>query len=308
MQSLVTPVHRPVPVEILEGEIRKVCGSFDLEPLRRSGIVNGDVTTRRIGQFDTAIVALDASEVARSKRSIRQDPGEYFFLVVQDAGQCRIEQGDLTTELSPGDMFLVDSVKPSSFLYSGARSNQVSLHIRRDEVVHRFGTICTGGLPILRDDPLWLAMRAVIVKMLAEEGAGMQLGEAFLCLLGAYLHSTRVAGAVAPAQTLLSRALATIDRHRADSTFGPRELACCLNVPERTLQRHFRPLGETPGQRLLHRRLELAYARLTASKGAHVAENVAAVVFDCGFNDLSYFYREFRKKYGTTPGAVARCH
>ena len=38
------------------------------------------------------------------------------------------------------------------------------------------------------------------------------------------------------------------------------------------------------------------------------AEGVTAVAFDCGFNDLSYFYREFRKKYGTTPGAVARCH
>ncbi|ODR89501.1 hypothetical protein [Sinorhizobium alkalisoli] len=94
MQSLMTPGHKPVPVEILESEIRRVCGSFDLEPMRRAGVVNGDVITRRIGPFDTAIVALDASEVARSPRSIRQDPGAYFFLLVQDAGQCRVEQGD----------------------------------------------------------------------------------------------------------------------------------------------------------------------------------------------------------------------
>ena len=94
MQSLITPGHKPVQVEILEAEIRRVCGSFDLEPMRRSGVVNGDVATRRVGLFDTAIVALDASEVARSPRSIRQDPGEHFFLLVQDAGQCRVEQGD----------------------------------------------------------------------------------------------------------------------------------------------------------------------------------------------------------------------
>ena len=43
MQSLMTPGHKPVPVEILEAEIRKVCGSFDLEPMRRGGVVNGDV-------------------------------------------------------------------------------------------------------------------------------------------------------------------------------------------------------------------------------------------------------------------------
>lgn len=308
MQSLMTPGHKPVPVEILEAEIRRVCGSFDLEPMGRTGVVNGDVTTRRVGPFDTAIVALDASEVARNTRSIRQDPGEYFFLLVQDAGHCRVEQGEQVAELSPGDMFLVDSVRPSTFLYRGERSNQVSLHIPRDEMLHRFGTPCTGGLSISRDDPLWLAMRAVIAKMLLEEGAQAQLGEAFLCLLGAYLHSTRVTGAAVPAETLLSRALAMIDRHRADPGFGPRELAVRLNVSERMLQRHFRPLGETPGHRLLNRRLELAHARLSARKGEQAAEGVTAVAFDCGFNDLSYFYREFRKKYGMTPGAVARCH
>lgn len=304
MQSLTTPGHRPVPVEILEAEIRRVCGAFALEPMGRSGVVNGDVATRRVGPFDTAIVALDASEVARSPHAIRQDPGEYFFLLVQDAGQCRVEQGDRVAELSPGDMFLVDSVKPSSFLYRGERSNQVSLHIPREEVVHRFGHACAGGLSISRDDPLWLAMRAVIAKMLLEEGAQAQLGEAFLCLMGAYLHGRGTGNA----ETLLSRALAMIDRHRADPSFGPRELAARLNVSERMLQRHFRPLGETPGHRLLGRRLELAHARLSARRNEQAAEGVTAVAFDCGFNDLSYFYREFRKKYGTTPGAVARCH
>lgn len=304
MQSLTKPGHRPVPVEILEAEIRRVCGAFALEPMGRSGVVNGDVATRRVGPFDTAIVALDASEVARSPRAIRQDPGEYFFLLVQDAGQCRVEQGDRVAELSPGDMFLVDSVKPSSFLYRGERSNQVSLHIPRAEVVHRFGNACAGGLAISRDDPLWVAMRAVIAKMLLEEGAQAQLGEAFLCLMGAYLHGRGTDNA----ETLLSRALAMIDRHRADPAFGPRELAARLNVSERMLQRHFRPLGETPGHRLLGRRLELAHARLSARRNEQAAEGVTAVAFDCGFNDLSYFYREFRKKYGTTPGAVARCH
>ncbi|ATU95126.1 helix-turn-helix domain-containing protein [Phyllobacterium zundukense] len=308
MQSLMTPGHRPVPVEILEAEIRRVCGSFNLEPMRRTGVVDGDVTTRRVGPFDTAVVALDASEVVRSTRSIRQDPGEYFFLLVQDAGQCRVEQGDHVAELSPGDMFLVDSVKPSTFLYRGERSNQVSLHIPRDEMMHRFGAACTGGLSISRNDPLWLAMRAVIAKMLLEEGAQAQLAEAFLCLIGAYLHSSRATGMAAPAETLLSRALAMIDRYRADPTFGPRELAFRLNVSERMLQRHFRPLGETPSHRLINRRLELAHARLSARKGDQPSEGVTAVAFDCGFNDLSYFYREFRKKYGATPGTVARCH
>jgi AraC-like DNA-binding protein len=178
----------------------------------------------------------------------------------------------------------------------------------RAEMLHRFGKACTDGVAISRDDPLWLAMRAVITKMLTEPGASAQLGEAMLSLLGAYLHSTKTAEAAGPSETLLSRALAMIDRHRADPTFGPGELARRLNVSERMLQRHFRLLGETPGHRLLSRRLELAHATLTQPRATKPTDGIAAVAYDAGFNDLSYFYREFRKKYGSAPGVFARRH
>ncbi|WP_267555089.1 helix-turn-helix domain-containing protein [Rhizobium rhizogenes] len=306
MQSLLTPVHTPVPVEVLEAEIRRICGAFTLEPTLSSGIVAGDVATRRMGLFETAIVALDDSEhVERSVKAIRRDPGEHFFLLIQDAGHCRVEQNGRITDLDPGDMLLVDSVRPSRFSYGGVRSSQVSIHLPRDEMVHRFGNGCAGGVSISRSDPLWLAMRAVVTKMLDSSASQPQLGEAFLCLMGAYLQSLR--SAAAP-ETLLSRALALIDRHRADPAFGPRELATRLNVSERMLQRHFQVLGETPGHRLLNRRLEIAHDRLSVRKAEVAGDGIAAIAYDAGFNDLSYFYREFRKKYGVTPGAVARCH
>lgn len=309
MQSLVAPVHVPVPVEILEAEIRKVCGAFSLEPTLSSGIVAGDVATRRMGLFETAIVGLDASKhVERGVKAIRQDPGEHFFLLIQDAGRCRVEQNGMAADLEPGDMFLVDSVRPSRFFYGGVRSSQVSLHLPRDEMMHRFGESCAGGISISRNDPLWLAMRAVVTKMLDSPAAQLQLGEAFLCLMGAYLQSARGTGGARAPETLLSRALALIDRFGADPAFGPRELASRLNVSERMLQRHFQTLGETPGHRLLNRRLEIAHSRLSARAADVAGDGIAAIAYDAGFNDLSYFYREFRKKYGTTPGAVARCH
>ncbi|MGZ9722121.1 helix-turn-helix domain-containing protein [Rhizobium miluonense] len=306
MQSLITPVHRPLPVEILQADLRKVCGAFDLEPMGRDGTVAGDVATRRIGFFETAVVGLDARHVSRSVRSIRQDPGEHLFLLIQDEGHCRIEQGEKMAALAAGDMFLVDSTLPSAFVYDGVRSSQVSLHMPREEMLHRFGAECTGGVAISRDDPLWIAMRAVLTKMLAEPGATTQLGEAFFCLMGAYLQGMRTQEKARPADTLLSRALVMIDRNCADPGFGPSELARRLNVSERMLQRHFQALGETPGHRLLSRRLELAHAHL----GSHAqgGQGIAGIAFDAGFNDLSYFYREFRKKYGITPGAVAHCH
>ena len=301
MQQLVVPTHRPIPVESMRSELRRVCGVFDVEPSRASnGIVCGDVSLRRMGSFDTAVVALDASHVARSGHAIRQDPGEHLFLLLQDEGHCRIEQNGRSTALAPGDMFLVDAVKPSCFTYDGQRSNQLSLHLRRDEMLHRFGDICTGGIAIDRQDPLWLAMRAVIAKMVATPTASTPLQEAFFGLLGAYFHGLREASH--PRETVLSRALALIDRHAANPDYGASELAFQLNVSERTLQRHFEPLRETPSRRLLKRRLELARGRLATDGIARPASGIAAIAFECGFNDLSYFYREFRKQYGETPG------
>ncbi|MBL0371142.1 helix-turn-helix domain-containing protein [Rhizobium sp. KVB221] len=307
MQSLVTAIHNPVPVEIIRDEIRKVCGVFTLEPMvKNMGLVCGDVATRRIGTFETAIVALDAKHVQRSSQSIRHDPGEHLFLLLQDEGHCRVEQNGTSSMLTPGDMFIVDSVRPSSFNYGGERSNQISVHLPRSDMLSRFGNICTGGVPIDRQDPLWLAMRAVIAKMYTAPVVSPQLSEAFLSLLGAYFQGLR--GTVNVTQTLLSRALALIERHAADPFFGPRELAGRLNVSDRMLQRHFQPIGETPGHRLLGRRLELARMRLETRQPGQQADGIASIAFDCGFNDLSYFYREFRKKYGMTPGAVLRCH
>ncbi len=304
MQSLVTPVHKSMAVEVLQEEIRKVCGAFDVEPMARTNVMAGDVATCRMGLFDTAIVALDARHVQRGAKSIRQDPGEHLFLLIQDDGHCRVEQGEHSVRLAPGDMFLVDSVRPSSFVYDGERSSQLSVHMPRGEMLHRFGNTCTDGVAINREDPLWLAMRAVIIKMLKEPGAQTQLGEAMMSLLGAYLHGIKTAETSGLGNTLLSRALTMIDRYCADPTFGPGELARRLGVSDRMLQRHFRLLGETPGHRLLDRRLEVAHATLTGKP----TEGIAAVAYDSGFNDLSYFYREFRKKYGSAPGVVARRH
>lgn len=307
MEPLTTPQGMPVPVEELQAELRRICGAFDLQVKRPGGLIHGSVSARRTGSFDAAVVSLDASSVVRDARSIRQDPGEHFFLIVQESGTCRVTQGEQAALLSAGDMFLVDSARPSEFAYGAGHSCQISLHIPREEIAGRFGHGCNGGLAVCRSDPLWLAMRAVFSKMFGGSGAQTELGEALFSLLGAYLGSAHRSGSAEKEGSILSRALALIDRNRADPAFGPGELAVRLNVSERTLQRHFRTLGETPGHRLLSRRLALAHARLTAGPSG-CGESVTSIALDCGFNDLSYFHREFRRKYGTTPGAVARRH
>ena len=129
----------------------------------------------------------------------------------------------------------------------------------------------------------------------------LHLGEAFLGLLGAYFHclESQASTVERTANAVLSRALALIAR---DPDFGLAALAERLNVSGRTLRRHFRAIGETASRRFLTARLQIARARLIDARAASGAAHVGTLAFESGFNDLSYFYRAFRTKYGVPPG------
>lgn len=297
----------------LEGfsqDLEKVCGRFGVEAgVRTRGRIDGDVSTLQVSRFETAIVSLDAERVFRDERMIRQDPGEHLFLLVQDKGNCRIHQNNAAVLLSPGDMYIVDSSRQSEFVYDGSNSRQVSIHLPRDEMLHRFGDVCTGGIGIDRNDPLFFAMRAVLAKIFTEDSTvTSHLSEALLSLLGAYLRCVdqKEDTRGREANALLSRALQLIDRNAWDPGFGPKELAMALQVSPRTLQRHFETIGETAGKRLLAVRLATAKARLNEDRSATGRESIATVAYDCGFNDLSHFYKVFRDRYGVSPGAVRK--
>jgi AraC-like DNA-binding protein len=48
----------------------------------------------------------------------------------------------------------------------------------------------------------------------------------------------------------------------------------------------------------------LARVRRTLGDPRHAADTIGAIAFACGFGDLSYFNRVFRRQFGATPTAV----
>jgi AraC-like DNA-binding protein len=70
----------------------------------------------------------------------------------------------------------------------------------------------------------------------------------------------------------------------------------------RYIHKLFEREGTTFSAFLLDRRLGLAHGRLKELRFA--THTVASIAFDCGFNDLSYFNRTFRRAYGATPSEI----
>jgi AraC-like DNA-binding protein/mannose-6-phosphate isomerase-like protein (cupin superfamily) len=80
------------------------------------------------------------------------------------------------------------------------------------------------------------------------------------------------------------------------------EVASVAGLGPESFSRFFRRVtGHTFIETLIQIRLASAWALLEVS-----TDTIAAVAFDCGFEDLSNFNRQFRRIYGITPGEVRR--
>jgi AraC-like DNA-binding protein len=77
-------------------------------------------------------------------------------------------------------------------------------------------------------------------------------------------------------------------------------------LSSRQAQRSFAASGTTFTQFVLEGRLSLAHRLLNEPRFRH--RKVADIAYSAGFGDLSYFNREFRRRFGETPSAIRRPH
>jgi AraC family transcriptional activator of tynA and feaB len=291
------------PVDAFRSDLRSVCGAFNVEPAAANrDELQAHLSIESIGGLDLAHVGLNADRVHRGRGDIRSDPGEHFFLIVQQQGRALLSQGDVSIHVDPGDMFVVDAARSSTFIYEGQYSLQLSVHLPREEMLHRFGKRIYGGLDISATDPLAIAMKALLAKLLTNTRSNGQLHtvEAFYSVFGALLTERALGDGHTPNadRQLVSRAVSMIAEHYQSPDFKTRNLADSVGVSLRRLQRAFQVIGETPHERLQRFRVNAANEAIQSNSVRTITE----VAFNTGFSDLSTFYRAYRKRFGHTPG------
>jgi AraC family transcriptional regulator, positive regulator of tynA and feaB len=220
-------------------------------------------------------------------------------------------QGESAHMLSPGDIMLIDSARPSEFTFFGHYGRQLSVHLPRAEMSRRFNHDIKTGLFLPRADHTALALMAVLAKTFSLEitpDQDLYLKEALYGLLGVMLHERQnrsgysgMDSEIGGAQ-LLQRALAHIDSNFGDCELTVQSVASDLKVSMRQLQRAFSLLGVTPTDYLLQKRLEMACQMLIERRLRNPGMLVSTIAYQCGFNDISYFNRLFRKMFSCSPG------
>jgi AraC-like DNA-binding protein len=85
--------------------------------------------------------------------------------------------------------------------------------------------------------------------------------------------------------------------HRANLMV--RDVAARHGIATRTVQALFEAEGTSFTRFLLEQRLVRARRLLTGPFAA--GWSVTSIAYECGFNDLSYFNRSFRRRFGVSP-------
>jgi AraC-like DNA-binding protein len=117
------------------------------------------------------------------------------------------------------------------------------------------------------------------------------------------LGATREAAAIANGRGVRAARLRAIKADLAANLGRPalsiNAVAARHGVTPRYVQMLFETDGTAFSQFLLGQRLALAHRMLTDPRFAD--RSIGSIAFDVGFNDLSYFNRTFRRRFGATP-------
>ena len=248
---------------------------------------------------------------AQRTRAFVGKESDHFFLGLTSSGGIEARQRGRDTAMRAGDAVLLSSAEPQELHTRGKvgyfgmqlpRAALAPLVTRLDDAVAQriprdigaLGLFATYMRSLLSDDvPLSAELAHVAVSHLCD-------------LAAVAIGATREAQEIAQGRGLRAARLKAVKQ----------EIAANLGTPALSLERVAARLGISPSYvRKLFEGEEtsfsdyvlaqrLLYAHRLLTNPALLSRPIAAIAFDAGFGDLSYFNRAFRRCYGATPSEV----
>ncbi|HEY1505622.1 MAG TPA: helix-turn-helix domain-containing protein [Stellaceae bacterium] len=248
-------------------------------------------------------------------RDLLEDGCDDLVLIAATRGTVRVSQAGKTIDLTAGqmcltEMNLVGAVDlnraggftttrfPRRLLLQVAPSAETRLatalgHDRAlGTMIERYAVLCSEV--------------AGELDMVGQKSAAQHLTD----LVGHFIatstakNDSRETGGLAAARLDLMKADILKHLDRADLTVEA--VAAANGMSGRQAQRMFAAAGTTFTEFVLEQRLMLA-RRLLLHETAR-GRKVSDIAFRAGFNDLSYFHRAFKKRFGATPAEIAPIH
>ena len=251
-----------------------------------------------------------ASSGTRMVRTPGPDESDDLILTVAVEGRLRLRQGERETVLRAGEIAVTRSREPA-VCDRDPHARSIDLRIPLHVVAptgRELDTILVSA--IAAPEPLSM-LRRYVDGLLDSFGlerpetlnlAVAHVHEIVSHILGAARDGAEAEKARGPGATRLRAIKADIVANACSRELTIVSIAERHRVTPRYVRKLFEGEGVTFSEFVLAQRL--ARARRVLSDARHAPETISAIAFACGFGDLSYFNRVFRREYGATPTAV----
>jgi AraC-like DNA-binding protein len=292
-QALMSQVY--VPFDIVERP--------DVGPFRSA------LSLQRAGKVSIGRLAITPTEYTRPARLVRQSDDD-LGLVLCLQGAAYLDQGNRPA-LQAGEAITCDSARPGTICVttdsqfwvlkfprqavSGLLPNRTRFAGARLDHDPGARKLLAGYLQAGRELDIAASPQAArcyeehIIDLIA-----LALGSE-----GDARHEAEQRGARAARRDAILRA---IQKYAGNPNLTTASIALLLQVTPRYVRMLLEETGKSFSEHLMEHRLQRALALLRDA--AHPERKIADIAFDCGFGDLSYFNRSFRRRYGATPSDI----
>jgi AraC-like DNA-binding protein len=248
---------------------------------------------------------------ARRTREFLADGNDHLVLHIQQAGSRTVRQLEREHTIVPGEGVLSSNGDPSAMWLpqptrfasvAVPRARLMSLVPRAEDMVVRPLSGSNGVLRLLLRYLDILDEQQALQAQPLRDAVALHIQDLCALAIGAARDAAELAGARGLRAARLHAVKADIARHLTDPALSPATIAQRQRLTPRYLHKLFEHEGITVSRYVLGLRL-LQVHRLLADPG-WAPRTIAEIAYGAGFNDLSNFNREFRRRFGVTPSDV----
>lgn len=263
------------------------------------------ILTRALPGVQMMSTAMSPVRITRTREFLADGNGDLIFIINQSgsaiAQSCGrdivMREGDALL-MSTGEVKVFDRpVHGGSLSFRIPRSILSSVVADVDDVAMQLIPRETEAVKLLAGYAAPLFNDIALATPEFRRTAVNHLHDLIALALGSAHDIIRLGNGVSTARLRTAKAYIIENSNRRDLSVGG--VAAHAGLTPRNLQRLFEGEGSTFCEFLLWQRLSRAHRMLTEPRLART--QVAAIAYDSGFNDLSYFNRSFKRRYGVRP-------
>ena len=298
----------PLDYETWTETLRSRCARYspaDIEPKAFAGWLR----PINVCAFSALNIGSNAARVERTYRDARLDGIDHYFVLFQVAGQLALKHNDQAVRLAAGDVALVDTARPATYIASNGTEpwNDLALDLPREELVTHLGFEPHGGSYRHGGAPADRLLLDLVRSSDRGEGSAFSPAASYMRLavydlVGALFAPSDPWPVSRHAEKLFARICGLARDGLADPDFGPVELAAEAGISLRYLHKLFTARGRTCSEFIYSLRLDHAVHLLQRRALVGTGQPLSEIAYACGFRDYSHFARKFRRRFGYPPG------